>query len=245
MANLAVGGSAAQNWWSLFNPSTTWPTNIESINVQRDIVQKLVQYFDIAFFYDTNNDQITYLQESLYNFVTAVRSANPKLKVYGCRVPNGGINISGGNVAYNAGLPAKWQILDDAVTAGLMHGVLTVCEPGQNQYQDLGVQVSSTTTSNGSTTTLNDSGQNWKRNQWVGSWVQVGGVKKTISGNTPTQLTFAAFAGAVNTATAYTIEGNTSDDLLHPNQFGQGRFADNFKTAIDAVETVPYSIRTA
>jgi hypothetical protein len=116
-----------------------------------------------------------------------------------------------------------------------------------NIYPDLGTQVTSTTTSDGSTTVLNDSTATWGKNQWVNSWVSVGGVKKVISLNTRTQLTFGAMAGSVLSGTAYLILGNTSNDGIHPNSVCQKQnIAPQFKAELARIGFgIPYFTRTA
>jgi hypothetical protein len=62
-----------------------------------------------------------------------------------------------------------------------------------------------TTTSAGSTTTLNDSTGGWVTNEWAGYAVLIGTTAGQITANTATQLTFAALPAATANGTAYTI----------------------------------------
>jgi hypothetical protein len=76
-------------------------------------------------------------------------------------------------------------------------------------------RVSSTTTSAGTTTTLNDSAQSWTTNQWVGYTLEItsgalSGQTRTISGNTTsasgsTITVSSAFASAVASSVSYRI----------------------------------------
>ena len=132
------------------------------------------------------------------------------------------------------------------VTNGYWDGMMTNREDINTKFfVDAGVQLSSTTTSNGTTTSLIDSGQNWLNAQWTNSWIKIGGVKQVITGCVGTTMTFNAFAGAVNSGTAYTIEGNTTSDQLHPNTYGQWRIADNLEAQLASKGiSIPYFTRT-
>jgi hypothetical protein len=242
--NFGVGASKFSHIWSGVSADSNW-SSVERISLQRGIVGSIAKFFDYCIPYDVNNDSNATFNECIYNFVGTIRSSNPGIKVYACKVPNGHVDVTGTLVPYNTNLDTRWSMYDAAVTSGLIHGVLNVREPGQNIYVDLGVQVSGITTSAGTTTTINDSGASWLKNQWINSFVTVGGFKRLITANTRNQLTTTAFGSAVGNGVAYSIEGNTSGDSLHPNDFGQRRLAANFKAAIGTFESIPYFSRTA
>ncbi len=244
--NFGVGASSCSRVWASSGTQPDWVTNNEDIALQRGVLSQLVKWFDICVGYDVQNDNLSTFGECVYNFSTRLRSSNPALKLYACKVPNGYTNESGVTTPYDsAGLDPKWAVYDAAVSSGLFHGMISVRESGVDIFADLGTQYSSTTTSTGSMTTLNDSNATWYRNQWVSSFVSVGGTKRLITGNTRNQLTFNAFASVVGSSVAYTIEGNTTGDGLHPNEVGQKRMASNFKIAIAAYENIPYFTRSA
>lgn len=245
---ILVCGLGSSAMFRVFSDNATdggWSTP-EPITRQRANWARFAAWFDVFIAKDVNNDNSatgTYAS-ILQTFTNTIKAQNPHIKIYGVRVPNGYVDISGSTQAYNTGLDARWTAQDAMVTAGFWDGMLTVRESGDSKFPDNGAQVTSTTTSNGSTTTLNDSTATWVAGQWVGSWVEVGGVKKKINANTRTQLTFDAFAGAVNTATAYIIHGNTSDDGLHPNKYGARYLATKLDAAIQAVYPIPKFTRT-
>jgi hypothetical protein len=242
--NLAVGASAMYVDWSNVAGDISWSTN-QSISLSRRISAQLAGYFDVIVAHDVHNESGSEAYTTtIKHFVDAMRVANPQAKIISCKVPNGYVDINGTNQPYSTGLDTNWNNQLALVTSGYFDAQISVRDTGVDQYPDLGTQVSGTTTSNGSTTTLNDSGATWLVNQWANSWVQVGGVKRMISSNTRTQLTFAAFASAVNTATAYLILGNTSGDGLHPNMVGQIRMGDNFDTAIQTIINIPKFVST-
>lgn len=244
-----VCGLGSSAMWRVFSDNATdgsWST-AESITRQRANWARFARWFDVFIAKDVHNDSSatgTYAS-ILQTFTNTIKALNPHIKVYGVRVPNGYVDIAGSTVAYSSSLDVMWSAQDAMVAAGYWDGMLTIRENGDSKFPDTGVQVSSTTTSGGSTTTLNDSGATWLTNQWVGSWVNVGGTKKLITANSRTQLTFDAFGGAVGSATAYGIEGNTSADGVHPNQYGARYLASKFDTAIQAVFPIPKFTRTA
>ena len=244
--NLGVGASAMWRDWSNNATDLSWSTN-ESRTLARYCFAKIASWFDVCVAHDVHNDGFsssTY-SEVLKNFTDVIRESNPSLKLISCRVPNGYIDISGSTVAYDSSLDVRWATQDQMVVNGYWDRAISVRESGDNKFPDLGIQVSSTTTALGTATSLVDSGATWLQNQWVNSWVKIGGVKKLISSNTRTQLTFGAYGSAIVTGTPYTIEGNCSHDGLHPSTVGQFRMGDNFDTAIQAVITIPKFVRTA
>ncbi|MBS1727361.1 MAG: hypothetical protein JST51_11620 [Armatimonadetes bacterium] len=242
--NFGVGASAAMNLWAMSGTSPDWITNTEDVALQKATISKLLKWFDITTVYDPNNDTESTLIGCYYNFSSTARASNPKIKVYGIKVPNGGVKEDGTTTAYSSGgLDAKYADMDTALSNGWIHGIWDLQE-GTKVFPDLGTQYSGTTTSSGSMTTLNDSGATWQRNQWTNSFVNIGGTKKLISSNTRTQLTFATFASSVLSGTAYSIEGNTSGDQLHPNTVGQAYLGALLKQRIDATESIPYFTRT-
>ncbi|MBS1729124.1 MAG: hypothetical protein JST51_20580 [Armatimonadetes bacterium] len=225
--------------------SPDWTTNAEDIALQKGTLARLMTYFDICIAYDPNNDSLSTLPGCIANFSSAMRSANPKLRLYTIKVPNGYTNESGALTAYDTGnLDPKYAVYDAALASGYTHGILNLQESAGKEYQNLGVQATGTTDSAGTMTTLNDSTATWTKNQWVGSFVTVGVQTKAISGNTRTQLTFATMLAAVGSGVSYSIGGNTSPDGLHPNRVGQLRLAANFKTEIDKLEAIPTFTRT-
>jgi hypothetical protein len=68
------------------------------------------------------------------------------------------------------------------------------------------------TATSGTTTALNDTGANWRTNQWANYYVRVisgtnAGLSRQITSNTNTALTVAAFPAALDNTSAYVIEG--------------------------------------
>lgn len=79
-------------------------------------------YFDICIAYDPNNDSLSTLPECIANFSSAMRSANPKLRLYTIKVPNGYTNESGALTAYDTGnLDPKYAVYDAALASGYTH----------------------------------------------------------------------------------------------------------------------------
>lgn len=217
--NFAVGGSAALSTFSDNPTDRAWSTDA-NINNIRYILSEILPFSDVLVFFDVHNDSgaTAPYADILQKGTEKIRRIAPSIKIFGCRVPNGYTDITNTFVPYNAGgLDPRWTAQDAMVTNGYWDGMLSVRDPGVNEYPDKGPQVTSITTSDGSTTTLNDSTATWLNNQWVGSWVSVGGVKRAITANTRTQLTFAAMGGAVLNATNYLILGNMTADGTHPN----------------------------
>lgn len=246
--NLAVGGSAMGSLWSDTAADYAWTTTTP-LSWERLLLSKIAQWVDVVIINDVHNDggiSAAYA-DVCKNLSNIMRAANPAVKMFGCRVPNGYVDIAGATQAYTASLDARWTAQDNLASAGYIEGMLNIrTDLVTKIYPDLGTQVSSTTTSLGTLTTLNDSGAQWIPGQWVNSWVSVGGVSKLISSNTRTQLTFAALAGAVLSGTAYLILGNTTADGTHPNSLCQkSNLSPNFKTQIGQYVTVPYFTRTA
>lgn len=105
---------------------------------------------------------------------------------------------SGSNLGGPSGFPMTL-----AVNEGLYAKVLHSCfDSGQS-------------TSTGSTTTLNDTTKNWIVNQWASHSLLAltganAGVARSISSNTATQLTTAAFASANDKDTLYAIVPTTA-----------------------------------
>lgn len=243
---LGLGSSAMFRTFSDNATDGSWSTP-EPIRRQRYNWARFARWFDVLVAKDVNNDgSATGSYASiLKTFTKSIRAFNPHIKIFGCRVPNGYVDISGTTQAYSTALDVRWSAQDQMVSDGYWDGMLTVRETGDSKFPDNGAQVSSTTTSTGSTTTLNDSSATWLSSQWVGSWVQVGGIKKKITANTRTQLTFDAMGGTVASGVAYTIEGNTSEDGLHPNQYGSRYLAAKFDTSLQAAFPIPKFLRTA
>ncbi len=244
--NFGVGASAMFRDWSNNATDLSWSTN-ESRSLARYNFAKIASWFDVVVCSDVHNENAasaTYAS-ILKNFTDTMRQANPTIKIIGCRVPNGYVDIAGVTVAFDTSLDARWSAQDQMVTNGYWDRMITVCEPGNNKYPDLGVQLSSTTTALGTTTTLVDTGQAWLTNQWTNSWVNTASGKRLISSNTRTSLTFSAYGAVVASGTSYTIEGNCSYDGTHPGTFGQFRMGNNFDAAIQTVLTIPKFTRTA
>jgi hypothetical protein len=219
--NLACGSSAMFDWFS--NASTNnWAATDNALTLSKLMLSKFGQWFDICIANDVHNDNgLGTYQDSLYNFTRIMRSQNQNLKIYGAYQPNGYTDITGTPVAFSAALDTLWTQQLAMVTAGYWDGMLNMRGDGTKLYLDSGTQVTSTTTALGTTTTLIDSGQSWRLNQWANSWVSIAGVKKLISQNTATTLTFAAYGAAIGSGTAYLILGNQTGDGIHPNAFMQ------------------------
>lgn len=245
--NFGVGASTLYGRWSPDTAANSWMVGgYPAFNNQRLLLAKFCSWFDLLIADDVNNDSTGTFPDSLYHFTRFIQEQNPTIKIYGVREPNGGIDISGATVPYGGGLDTKWSNEDSMVTNGYWDGMMTNREDINTKFfVDAGVQLSSTTTSNGTTTSLIDSGQNWLNAQWTNSWIKIGGVKQVITGCVGTTMTFNAFAGAVNSGTAYTIEGNTTSDQLHPNTYGQWRIADNLEAQLASKGiSIPYFTRT-
>lgn len=242
--NFGVGASSMYGRFNSAAAAGSWAPSYAAYCNQRLALAKYCSWFDLLIADDVNNEPGGFT-DTLYDFTRIIKEPNPALKIYGVREPNGGVTITGSTVGYSGSLDTRWANEDDMVTNGYWDGMMTNVEDVNKYFLDAGAQVSSTTTSNGSTTTLIDNTQTWLRNQWSGSWVMIGGIKKSISGNDVNTLTFSAYAGAVNSGTAYTIEGNTTSDQLHPNTYGQWRFADNFVAQLASKGiSIPYFSRT-
>jgi len=220
--NISTGGSSMFQQWSS-DPANNWASSDTALSSSRWMMASVGQYFDYCIAQDVVNDGggLATYQNTLYQFTSMMKGENPKIQIYGTYEPNGYVDITGTTQAYQTASDALWTLQAGMVTAGFWAGMLNMRGDGTKLYLDSGTQVTSTTTANGTTTTLIDTGQSWITNQWVNSWVSVGGVKQVISSNTPTSLTFGAMAGAVNSGTAYLILGNQTADGLHPNAFCQ------------------------
>lgn len=245
--NLACGSSSMWGWFSNDTANNSLLNDVTLTNSKNNL-SKYCSWFDYMIVNDVQNDSAvgTY-QDTLYQLTRICRSQNQNLKIYGAYEPNGYTDITGTPVAYTAALDTLWNAQAAMVTNGYWDGMLNMRGDGTKLYLDSGTQVSSTTTNNGTTTTLIDTGQTWLINQWSNSWVSVGGIKKLISGNSITQLTFATpYAGPVNSGTAYLILGNQSGDGVHPNGFRQRTVAPaKFDSELAAAGiTIPRFVRT-
>jgi len=218
--NLACGASSMFEWFSN-DAANNWAATDNALTLSKLMIAKFAQWFDICIANDVHNDSVGTYQDTLYQFTRIMRSQNQSLKIYGAYMPNGYVDITGATVAYDTGLDVRWTAQAAMVTAGYWDGMLNMRGDATKLFLDSGTQVTSTTTALGTTTTLIDTGQAWRINQWANSWVEIAGVKKLISANTATTLTFAAYGGAIASATAYLILGNQTGDGTHPNAFMQ------------------------
>ena len=226
--NFAIGGSGAVSLW---NPSgNDWGSSSDAA-LSREVVANLAQYFDFFQVHDPQNDNISTIRASLETAIRMVRASNPAIKIFSVRVPNGGPTMAGGSTAYDSGnLNPKYAIYDTLFTEKKIDYQLDLRIDAANTFVTRANIESGTTTALGTTTTLIDTTKNWVRNFWVNQWVEIAGVKQRITANTATQLTFTAYGGAVASATAYAINGNTSDDQLHPSTYGHRVMAAAFET---------------
>jgi hypothetical protein len=186
--------------------------------------------------------------------LTALKSANPKIQTIAVRYPRDYVSISGGTAA-----------LDPATDDGKWDKIATFLGTTLDKIIDL--RLDSTTTTGkywpviadrltgtataGSTTSLT-TGVAMLPNQYRNSWVRMTGgtagnigVKKAISTNTAAGvLTVAAFSFAIAPGDTYVIEGNTSNDGIHPNMQGIWWMVNEAKTKFFGVAQVPRFTRT-
>jgi hypothetical protein len=226
--NFAVGASGAVSLW---NPSGNDWGSASDAALSRELVAQLAQYFDFFQVHDPQNDNVSTIRASLEAAIRMVRANNPAIKIFSVRVPNGGPTMAGGSVAYDAGnLDPKYAVYDTLFAEKKIDYQLDLRIDGGNTFATRANIESGTTTALGTTTTLTDSTKSWARNFWVNQWVEIAGVKQRITANTATTLTFTAYGAAVASGVSYAINGNTSDDQLHPSTYGHRVMAANFET---------------
>lgn len=216
--NFAVGASAARSLWS---PSgNDWGSSSDAA-LSREVVANLAQYFDFFQVHDPQNDNISTMRAAVETSIRMVRAANPAIKVFSVRVPNGGPTMAGGNTAYDsASLDPKYAVFDTLFAEKKIDFQLDLRIDAANTFVTRANIESGTTTALGTTTTLIDTTKSWRTNFYAGQWVEIAGVKQLISANTATTLTFSAYGAAVASGVSYVINGNTSSDQLHPNTYG-------------------------
>lgn len=230
--NMAVGASALAKLWG--NGTTANWANTELIELQKRLILKLAQYFDYFIGYDVHNDPVGEFPDALQNFTSELRAANPGIKIYGCRVPNGGLQQNGSTTAYNsASLDPKWTLLDAMVTNGYWDGMLTVRESGDDKYPTL-ADLATFTATGGSTTTIDLSTATWFRNEFGSAYVTVDGETRTITSNTRTSITVNSAFSASTSGKAVTILGNCTYDATHPSVRGHKRMAELFRAQVVA-----------
>lgn len=238
--NFGTGASALQN---LFNEdssiSTSWRASDADWECQRMLLARLAQFFTAVIAMDVHNDQVSTDAQYLAacrNWTSYFRPANPKIKIFGARVPNSGVDIGGTSNAYPAALDAKWAIQQQMVTEGWWDGLLdlNITDAGKT-FPILADRYTGTATS-ATTTVITDTTKSWKFNELYLAWVDVNGFARAqIVANDATSFTVnAAYGSAPTVGTSYAIKGNTSNDLTHPNLFGHEKIAAKFLEKIQA-----------
>lgn len=243
--NFAVGASSLARLWS--NGVTANWAATELIELQKRLILKLAQYFDYLIAYDVHNDPLAELAHSLQNFTSEMRAANPGLKIFGCKVPNGGLLANGTTAPYASGsLDPKWALLDAMVSNGLWDGMLSVRETGAPEYPTLADQLTFTATG-GSTTTIVLSTANWMPNWYINQYVTVDGETKRITSHDRTTMTVDSPFSASTAGKVAVVLGNTTYDGTHPSALGHRhlgptRFRSQVQALLPEVRyfTVPY-----
>ncbi len=230
---LAVGGSALGNVFS-DGTSSDWVANPTQLAVQRSFYSQLARWFDVVLINDVNNDPPGDYPAIVSRFCQEIRRGNPYARIYGQKVPNGGLFYDGNSSPYTTYLDSLWAVQEAAVASGEMDGILNLRQGGPTFPVLPDVAVSTIASVAGNTITVN--GLDAFAQSLVGSYVTVQGrgsdVLTANDGNAVT--TNGLFTPQVGDP--ITIKGNTSRDLLHFNAQGARWAAGRLKTEIQRVE---------
>lgn len=241
--NLAIGGSALLNTWNETGAAVTWDVGLSTYSdyiYQRWIFSNLARYFTVFIAQDVHNDNDTVdnYRQACYSFTNDILRANPRIKIFGARVPMGGVDFNGSTVAYAAPLADRWAVQEEMVTNGWWKGILDLRLNGLNPYPNEGT-IYSGTLGSGSTTTQMELGSNlFQTGQYTRAWVTIGADRRIIS--TCRRSFFqinTALSGSPSAGTAFTIEGNWAGgtngaDMVHSSAYGAKRMGDLFHSEI-------------
>jgi hypothetical protein len=249
--NLALNSSKVADVWSTTHGLGD---EMQAANA-RKLICELAQFFDVVVCHDPENDANNADFTTSYGrMLTALKSANPKIQTVAVRYPRDYVSISGGTAG-----------LDPATDDGKWDKIATYLGTTLDAIIDLRLDTTTTagkywpaiadkltgTATAGSTTSLTTA-VTMLPNQYRNSWVRMTsgtagniGQKRAISSNTAAGvLTVAAFPSAITSGDGYVIEGNTSNDGIHPNMQGVWWMRDQLKTKFFAVANVPRFTRT-
>jgi len=241
--NLAIGASALLNTWNENGAAGTWDVGVSTYSdyiYQRWIFSILANYFTVFIAQDVHNDNDTddIYRQAVYSFTNDILRSNPRIKIFGARVPSGGVDFSGTTQSYPAGLANRWAIQQEMVDNGWWHGILDLRLNGNNLFPTE-ANIYTGVLGAGSTTTQMELGANlFQTGQYTRSWVTIGADRRIISSTRRSNFTINTALGVAPAAgTAITIEGNWAGgtnglDMVHSTAYGAKRMGDLFHSEI-------------
>ena len=249
--NLALNSSKVADVWSTTHGLAD---EMQAANA-RKLICDLAQYFDVVVCHDPENDaNDADFTTSYGRMLTALKSANPKIQTIAVRYPRDYVSISGGTAGLDANTDdGKWTKIATylGTTLNAIIDLRLGTATAADKYWPVITDRLTGTATAGSTTSLT-TGVAMLPNQYRHSWVRMTsgtagniGLKRAISSNTAAGvLTVAAFPNAIAASDGYVIEGNTSNDGIHPNMQGVWWMRDQLKTSFFAVAGIPRFTRT-
>lgn len=241
--NLAIGASALLNTWNESGAAGTWDVGVSTYAdyiYQRWIFSLLGRYFTVFIAQDVHNDNDTVAnyRQACYSFTSDILRVNPRIKIFGARVPNGGVDFTGTNQAYAAGLADRWAVQEEMVANGWWAGILDLRLNGQNPFPNEGT-IWTGVLGSGSTTTQMELGSPLlQTGQFTRAWVTIGADRRIISTCRRSFFQIStALSGAPAAGTAVTIEGNwaggaAGTDMVHTTAYGAKRMGELFHSEI-------------